>query len=56
MMVMDGEFKRSRSTIDHILRIRQIEKKWEHNNEVYKLFIDLEKTYDYKKENPCMIS
>jgi len=40
-------FRRNRSTIDHILYIRQIlEKKWEYNEEVYQLFIDFKKAYD----------
>ena len=41
------EFRRSRSTSDHIFCIRQIlEKKWEYNEAVYQLFIDFEKVYD----------
>ena len=40
-------FRRNRSTIDHIFCIRQIlEKKWEYNEEVHQLFIDLKKAYD----------
>jgi len=40
-------FRRNRSTIDHIFCIRQIlEKKWECNEEVHQLFIDLKKAYD----------
>jgi len=40
-------FRRNRSTIDHILCIRQIlEKKWEYNEEVHQLFIDFKKAYD----------
>ena len=40
-------FRRNRSTIDHIFRIRQIlEKKWEYNEEVHQLFIDFKKAYD----------
>jgi len=40
-------FRRNRSTIDHILCIRQIlEKKWEYNEEVHQLFIDFKKPYD----------
>ena len=37
-------FRRNRSTIDHIFCNRQIlEKKWEYNEEVHQLFIDLRK-------------
>ena len=40
-------FRRNRSTIDHIFCIRQIlEKKWEYNEEVHRLFIDFKKDYD----------
>ena len=40
-------FRHNRSTADHILCIRQIlEKKWEHNEAVHKLFIDFKKAYD----------
>jgi len=40
-------FRRNRSTIDHIVCIRQIlEKKWEYNEEVHQLFIDFKKAYD----------
>jgi len=40
-------FRRNRSTIDHIFCIRQIlQKKWEYNEEVLQLFIDLKKAYD----------
>jgi sorting nexin-29 len=40
-------FRRNRSTTDHIFCIRQIlEKKWEHNEAVYQLFIDFKKAYD----------
>jgi len=40
-------FRRNRSTIDHILCIRQIlEKKLEYNEEVHQLFIDFKKAYD----------
>jgi hypothetical protein len=40
-------FRRNRSTTDHIFCIRQIlEKKLEHNEAVYQLFIDLKKAYD----------
>ena len=50
-------FRRNRSTVDHIFSIRQIlEKNWEYNEDVCQLFTDFEKAYDYKKENPCMIS
>ena len=41
------DFRRNRSTIDHIFCIRQIlEKKWEYNEEVHQLFIDFKKAYD----------
>ena len=44
------DFRRNRSTVDHIFSIRQIlEKKWEYNKEASQLFIDFEKAYDYKK-------
>jgi sorting nexin-29 len=40
-------FRRNNSTTDHIFCIRQIlEKKWEHNEAVYQLFIDFKKAYD----------
>jgi hypothetical protein len=40
-------FRRNRSTIDHIFRIRQIlKKKCEYNEEVHQLFIDFKKAYD----------
>ena len=40
-------FRRNRSTIDHIFRIRQIlEKKWEYNEPVHQLYIDFKKAYD----------
>ena len=40
-------FRRSRSTTDHIFCISQIlEKKWEYNEAVHQLFIDLKKAYD----------
>ena len=40
-------FRRNRSTVDHILFIRQIpEKKWEYNEEVLQLFIDFKEAYD----------
>jgi hypothetical protein len=40
-------FRRSRSTAYHILRIRKIhEKKWEYNEAVHQLLIDLKKAYD----------
>ena len=39
-------FRRSRSTTDRIFCIRQIlEKKWECNEEVHKIFIDYKKVY-----------
>jgi len=41
------DFRRNRSTIDHIFCIRQIlEKKWEYSEEVHQLFIDFKKAYD----------
>jgi hypothetical protein len=41
------EFQCNRSTTDHILCIHQIlEKKWEYNETVHNLFIDLNKAYD----------
>ena len=40
-------FRRNRSTIDHIFCVRQIlEKKWEYNEPVHQLFIDIKKAYD----------
>ena len=40
-------FRRNRSTIVHIVCIRQIlEKKWEYNEAVHQLFIDFKKAYD----------
>ena len=40
-------FWRNRSTTDHIFCIHQIlEKKWEHNEAGYQLFIDFKKAYD----------
>ena len=40
-------FRRNRSTSDYIFCIRQIlEKKWEYNEEVHQLFIDVKKAYD----------
>ena len=40
-------FRRSRPTTGHIFCTRQIlEKKWEYNEAVYQLFIDLKKAYD----------
>jgi len=39
--------RRNRSTTDHIFCIHEIlEKKWEHNEAVHQLFIDLKKAYD----------
>jgi sorting nexin-29 len=41
------ELRRNRSTTDHTICICQIlEKKWEYNEAVYKLFIDFKKAYD----------
>jgi len=41
------DFRRNRSTIDHIFCIRQmLEKKLEYNEEVYRLFIDFKKAYE----------
>jgi hypothetical protein len=40
-------FRRNRSTNDQIFCIHQVlEKKWEYNGTVYKLFIDFSKAYD----------
>jgi hypothetical protein len=40
-------FRCNRLTTDHILCIRQIlEKKWENNEAVHQLFIDIKKAYD----------
>jgi hypothetical protein len=40
-------FRHNRSTTDEIFCIRQIlEKKWEYNETVHQLFIDLKKAYD----------
>ena len=39
-------FRHNRSTIDHIFCIHQmLEKKWEYNEEVHRLFIDFKKAY-----------
>jgi hypothetical protein len=41
------EFRRKRSTTDHLFCIRQVlEKKWEYNEAVHQLFIDFKKAYD----------
>jgi hypothetical protein len=41
------EFRHNRSTTDQIFCIHQIlEKKWEYNETIYELFIDLKKAYD----------
>jgi hypothetical protein len=40
-------FRRNRSTTDHIFCIHEIlEKKWEYNEAVHRLFIDFKKVYD----------
>jgi hypothetical protein len=40
-------FRSNKSTTDQIICIRQIlEKKWEHNEIVHQIFIDLRKAYD----------
>jgi hypothetical protein len=40
-------FRRNRSTTDHIYCIRQVlEKKWEYNEVMHQLFIDLKQAYD----------
>jgi hypothetical protein len=40
-------FRRNRSTTDRIFYIRQIlEKKWEYNGTVHRLFIDFKKAYN----------
>ena len=45
------DFRRNRSTVDHIFSIRQIlEKKWECNKDVCQLFIDYEKAYNSKQK------
>jgi hypothetical protein len=50
-------FRRNRSTTDQIFCIRQIlEKKWEYNETVHKLFIDFKKAYDsVRREVLCNI-
>ena len=41
------DFRRNRSTVDHMFGIRQIfEKKWEYNKDVCQLIIDFQKAYD----------
>ena len=41
------DFRRNRSTVDHIFNIWQIlEKKWEYNKDVCQVFIGFEKAYD----------
>ena len=46
------DFRRNRSTFDHICSIRQIlEKEWEYNKDVCQLFIDFEKVYDSIKKD-----
>ena len=43
--------QRNRSATDHIFCIRQIlEKKWEYNEAVHQLLMDLKKTYDSVRE------
>jgi hypothetical protein len=39
-------FHHNRSTTDQFLCIHQIEKKWEYNETVHRLFIDFRKAYD----------
>ena len=40
-------FQRNRLTTDHLFCIRQmLEKKWEYNQAMHQLFIDLKKAYD----------
>ena len=39
-------FRRNRSTTDHIFCIQILEKKWEYNEAVHQLFIDLKKAYN----------
>jgi hypothetical protein len=40
-------FQHNRSTTDHVFCIRQIlEKKWEYNETVHRLFLDFKKAYD----------
>ena len=50
-----GWFKRNRLTKNNILSIRQIlEKKWECNIVIYKLFIGFQKAYEaVKEESSC---
>ena len=49
------EFRRNRSTTDHIFSIRQIlEKNWEYNEAVRQLFIDFKKAYDSVRRS-CII-
>ena len=44
-------FRRNRSTIDHIICIRQItETKWKYIEALYQLFIDYKKAYDYVRK------
>jgi hypothetical protein len=43
-------FRRNKSTTDQIFYVRQIlEKKWEYNGTVHKLFVDFKKAYDSVK-------
>jgi hypothetical protein len=50
-------FRRNRSAIDQMFRIRQIlEKNWEYKGEVHQLFVYLEKAYDLvRREVLCSI-
>jgi len=51
-----GGFRCNKSTIDCIFCICQIlEKKWEYNEAVHQLFIDLKKAYDSVKRGSCII-
>jgi hypothetical protein len=43
-------FRRNRSTTDHIYCVRQIlEKKWEYNEAVHRVFLDFKRAYDSVK-------
>jgi hypothetical protein len=54
MDVYQCGFRRNRSTVDHILQI--FEKKWEYNDNICQLFIDLKRPMTPYKENPYTIS
>ena len=47
LVIISVDFECNRSTTDHIFYIRQIlEKKWEYNEAVHRLFIDLKKAHN----------